>query len=146
MLAVVLVASGCASNTSTSPEDRESPPENQTDDVGTDPSEGASNTTIVTYTSSGFQPNTVTVQQGDTVLWRSEASRPMWVASNRHPTHTQHDGSSRSQHCENGAPTSSSIFDQCSVGGSFTFTFDKKGDWNYHNHGNNVHQGTVIVE
>lgn len=103
---------------------------------------------IVTYTDSGFSPATVTIAEGTTVTWSNTSSRPMWVASGNHPTHTVYDGTSASQHCVSGAPTSASVFDECAAipaGGSYSFTFSKVGSWSYHNHVHASDMGTVVV-
>lgn len=144
VLAVVLIASGCASNSDETGEDPGNAPPG-TQNPGTSPTNISENATVVTYTSSGFQPQTVTVEQGDTVVWRSESSKPMWVASNQHPIHSQYAGSSRGEHCSNG-DQNTAAFDQCSTGSSFSFTFEKTGEWGYHNHEYSQHSGTVVVE
>jgi plastocyanin len=140
LLAVVVVASGCAGNsTDTQLQDQNSTstPSNISENISADQT--------ITYTSSeGFQPSTVTVQQGDTVVWIAE-SGSMWVGSDRHPTHTQYSGSTLSQHCQNG-DQSTAAFDQCSTGDRFSFTFEKTGEWMYHNHVNPGQTGTVVVE
>ncbi|XKT74800.1 MAG: hypothetical protein ACJKTH_01810 [Patescibacteria group bacterium UBA2163] len=85
----------------------------------------------VTYTDSGFSPQTVEVRRGDTVQFVNKSSRPMWVASNEHPAHTV-------------LPT----FDQFSVsafGESYEYTFEQEGTWEYHDHVNASELGTVIV-
>ncbi|MFB6213027.1 MAG: cell wall-binding repeat-containing protein [Candidatus Nanohaloarchaea archaeon] len=97
---------------------------------------------VVTYTDSGFQPQTITIQRGEEVTWVNEAGSSMWVASDRHPTHTQYDGTSTSQHCSDGE---SDTFDQCSSGGRFSFEFEKTGEFGYHNHRAAGDTGTVIV-
>lgn len=149
-MVVALVASGCAadSNADTSQNDNLSTPEDTQSPEDSDDSQSSNSSdspVTVTYTDSGFQPSTVTIQKGQTVRWESEASGSMWVASSRHPTHMEYAGSSRTEHCSNGEQTSSA-FDQCSSGSSFSFTFEKTGDWNYHNHDSPSHLGTVVVE
>lgn len=98
---------------------------------------------IVTYTSNGFSPETVTVSVGDTVRFVNNSGNNMWVASDMHPTHADYDGTSLSQHCPD--PTNTS-FDQCESGEEYTFTFTKTGTWNYHNHVRASHSGTIIVQ
>lgn len=137
VLFAAIITSGCTDTTN------EPLPEGDTSN-GATPSNLSENATVVTHTGSGFQPQTVTVEKGDTVVWQSENGN-MWVASNRHPTHTQYAGSSRSEHCSNG-DQNTAAFDQCSEGSSFSFTFEKTGEWNYHNHQNSFQGGTVIVE
>jgi plastocyanin len=131
---LTVVISGCANSAEM--------PENN--DTSTVPSNVSENATIVTHTTAGFEPSTVTVEKGETVVWQSETSS-MWVASDRHPTHTEYSGTSESEHCQSG-DQNTAAFDQCSEGSSFSFTFEKTGEWSYHNHRNSFQGGTVIVE
>lgn len=96
-------------------------------------------TTVVTYTDSGFSPKVITVVKGTTVVFKNSASDGVWVASNPHPIHS-------------GYPTRGgclgSTFDSCSSiapGGSWPFTFNIVGTWGYHNHLNPSEGGTVVV-
>lgn len=103
---------------------------------------------VITYTNSGFSPKTITIAEGTTVTWVNNSSGQMWVAGGPHPTHTAYDGTSESEHCVSGAPTSPQVFDECTAipqGGSFSFTFAKVGTWQYHNHMHESDQGTVTV-
>lgn len=97
----------------------------------------------VIYTENGFDPETITITQGETVRFVNESDNQMWVASDEHPTHTQYAGTTLSEHCKANTNTG---FDQCGDGDTFTFTFDKSGTWNYHNHLFSTDQGSVIVE
>lgn len=97
----------------------------------------------VRYTDQGFEPASVTVSEGETVRFVSETNTQMWVASDEHPTHANYDETTLNQHCDDEASDS---FDQCESGDSFTFTFDKVGEWQYHNHLNANDGGTVVVE
>lgn len=135
LIAATVIVSGCASSTGASPEDGSSEMQ---------PSNLSENTTVVTHTSSGFEPGTVTIEKGETVVWRSETGN-MQVASDQHPRHTEYSGTSRAEHCENG-DQNSAAFDQCSAGERFSFTFEKTGEWSYHNHVKSFQGGTVIVE
>lgn len=96
----------------------------------------------VKYTADGFIPDSVTIKHGGVVTFVSADETPMWVASNAHPTHLQYDGTSRTQHCPDIKGTA---FDQCTPGKSYSFTFLKVGNWNYHNHVNANDDGTIIV-
>src|SRR6266568_2740798 len=40
------------------------------------------------YTENGFQPHSITIKKGQTVIWTNKDSDELWVASNPHPTHT----------------------------------------------------------
>ncbi|MEJ0053903.1 MAG: plastocyanin/azurin family copper-binding protein [bacterium] len=102
----------------------------------------------VTYTDSGFSPKTVTVGAGTKVTWVNNSSHTMWIGSDEHPSHTDYDNTSRTSHCVNNAPSSSSVFDECTAigkGGSWSFTFGKTGTWGYHNHTGANDTGSVTV-
>ena len=97
-------------------------------------------TTIVTYTDSGFSPQSVTITQGQTVRFQNAGTDNIRVGSDPHPLH-------------NGYPTTggciSSTFDSCSPitpGSSWSFTFGVKGTWGYHDHLHPSRTGTVIVQ
>lgn len=86
----------------------------------------------VTYSDSGFSPQVLTVEQGMTVTFVNRSSRGMWVASVVHPTHEVLPG-----------------FDQLSAGGngtSYSYSFERTGEWKYHNHVFPGDTGTIIVE
>lgn len=110
----------------------------------TAPSEPATQeTATVTYDESGFSPATITIAKGTTVTFVNNSDMPLWVASNPHPAHTDYPE-----------------FDTPKILGrmpkmeeDFTFTFDRAGTWQYHNHTASgdtgtygVHPGTIIVE
>lgn len=100
----------------------------------------------VSYTTSGFNPKTVTINKGDTIKFTNQVEGNMWVGADMHPTHTEYDDTSLKDHCATGATPS---FDSCkniSKGGSYSFTFTKVGNWNYHNHSSASHKGTVVVK
>jgi len=97
----------------------------------------------VTYTAGGFESDTVTIEQGEQVRWVNESGSAMWIATDLHPSHAEYEGTTRSEHCPD---EDNSSFDQCETGDVYTFTFDKAGEWGYHNHVNASHGGTVIVE
>lgn len=92
---------------------------------------GMPDSVIVNYTDDGFSPTTVQISKGETVQFINRSSRPMWVASNMHPAH-------------NILPT----FDQFGVSGSgesYSYTFDRQGVWEYHDHINASKIGEIIV-
>jgi plastocyanin len=126
LLAVLLVA-GCASQ-STPPPSTTPPP--------------SSSSYTVEITSAGYSPSTVTVKAGDIVTWVNMDSAPHWIASASHPTHTVYP--------ETGGCIGST-FDACkglAQGESWSFTFNQKGSWNYHDHLNPQAPffGKVVVE
>ena len=79
---------------------------------------------LVTYTSSGFLPKTLTIKTGATVIFKNNNNRSLWVASANHPTHRIYPETS---------PTDclGSSFDTCaslSSGETWSFTFNSVGD------------------
>lgn len=89
-------------------------------------------TILVHYTDTGFEPAVVTIKPGDAVEFINKSQASMWVASAVHPTHEE-------------LPE----FDQeeaVGFNGVYDFTFEEDGSWNYHNHANSEHTGTVVVE
>jgi plastocyanin len=137
MLALIVAASGCLHTTATA--------DTQPDETSS-PAEPVdySDTRTIYFTGSDFQPSSLTIEQGDTVTWINNASTSMWVASDQHPTHTEYEGSTLREHCQNGDQTTSA-FDQCSTGDEFSFTFEKTGEWSYHNHQPFARGGTITV-
>jgi len=101
---------------------------------------------VVVYADSGYSPSKIFVKIGDTVTWKNESSSGMWTASGLHPSHVIYSGTSLEEHCPDIQNTS---FDECKSGQpgtSWSFKFDKKGVWRYHNHIQPSDFGTVIVE
>lgn len=94
----------------------------------------------VEITSSGFSPNTLTINAGDTVTFVNKDSRSHWPASAVHPTHTVYP--------ESGGCIGSK-FDACkglAQSETFSFKFDQKGTWKYHDHLNPGLTGTIVVQ
>lgn len=86
----------------------------------------------VRYTDSGFVPENVVVEKGSMVEFINESSTQMWVASAPHPSHQI-------------LPT----FDQfkpTKKGSIYRYTFDKPGEWEYHDHINPSRGGTITVQ
>ena len=97
-------------------------------------------TFTVEITSSGFSPNPVEINGGDTIVFLNKDSSDHWVASAIHPTHTSYP--------ESGGCIGRK-FDSCrrlAAGENFTFTFNQVGSWNYHDHLNPSLTGTVVVK
>jgi len=141
IIAAVVLASGCIhSDSSKTGSDIDQP---SPDDTSA-PSENTEQTNTVYYTDDGFVPQTVEIETGETVTWINNASRPMWVGSDNHPRHTQYSGSSLLEHCQ-GGDQNIAAFDQCSEGDRFSFSFEKQGEWGYHNHKFAGDSGAVVV-
>lgn len=86
----------------------------------------------IRYTNQGFVPTILVVQVGAMVQFVNESDTDMWVASNEHPGHTD-------------LPT----FDQFSASeknSTYTYTFDQKGMWTFHDHLQPAFDGVVEVQ
>lgn len=104
------------------------------------------NENVVIYTDSGFSPSTIRVKIGATVTFKNESSKAMWPASAIHPSHKVYSGTSLQEHCPD---INRTAFDACTgiqPGNSWSFTFQKKGNWKYHDHLNPGNTGTILVE
>lgn len=100
-------------------------------------------TVTVTYTDSGFSPQSIEVAKGSTVNFVNKSSVPIWVASDPHPEHTDYPE----------FDTPRVIGRLPEMGEDFSFTFNKAGTWKYHSHtasgdGTDVgiHPGVIIVK
>ena len=94
----------------------------------------------VEITSSGFTPRILKVKTGEMVTFVNMDTKPHWPASAVHPTHGEY---------PEGGGCIGSTFDACGglkTGESYSFTFQHKGEWNYHDHLNSGLTGTIIVE
>ena len=104
--------------------------------------EGSSKNKILTIeiTSDGFSPNPLIIGMGDRVTWINKDTVEHWPASAIHPTHEVYP--------ESGGCIGSK-FDACrglKEGESWSFTFNEKGEWNYHDHLTTGLYGKVIVQ
>lgn len=99
----------------------------------------------VTYSDAGFSPKSVSVTVGTKVIFVNQSTKNMWVASAKHPDHTAYSGTSLSQHCPD---ASNSAFDECTAdapGKTYSFIFNKEGEWKYHDHIDATKFGTIVV-
>jgi len=99
----------------------------------------------IEMTSSGFSPATLNIKQGDKVTFVNKDSSAHWPASAMHPTHTVYPGSDIKK-C--GTNEERNIFDACNdipPGESWSFTFNEKGNWGYHDHLSASLFGKIIV-
>lgn len=87
--------------------------------------------TEVAYTDSGFSPKEMNISAGETVTWINKSTKKMWVASAPHPAHTDYPEFDAKKGVD--------------PGGSYSFTFEKPGNWKYHNHTNPTDFGSVNV-
>jgi plastocyanin len=116
------------SNSDTNQEERS---ETSTSSSATSSADTNNETTTVTLSKDGFSPQTVTIAEGEIVVWMNESGREATVNSDRHPTH------------RNYTPLN---LDQFSPGESLSLVFNEPGTYTYHNHLNPSQTGAVIVE
>ena len=100
---------------------------------------------VVEVNEKGFEPLTIEIKKGESVVWMAGDVQRFWIASNNHPTHTRYPNSSIEK-C--GTSNQSSTFDACRVyftGENYSFKFDRVGSWGYHDHIRAWAMGTVVV-
>lgn len=79
----------------------------------------------------GYTPRDITITQGDTIEFSTNLDEPFWPASNVHPTHrifSEFDP-------KEPVPASE----------TWSFTFNRVGEWGYHDHLAPIHTGTITV-
>jgi len=94
-------------------------------------SPGVSVGITVGVTASGFSPVEITVKKGTVVTFKNDSTSPIWPASNPHPAHTDYPEFDANK--------------SIGAGESFSFTFDRVGDWGFHNHLSSGSTGVVHV-
>lgn len=78
-------------------------------------------TVTISMTKDGFSPNTSSIKLGEAVMFRNDtASDFFWPASDLHPTHELYPEFDPRMPIE--------------PGGSWTFVFERVGNWSYHDH------------
>lgn len=85
----------------------------------------------VEYADGGFVPDRVEINQGGQIKFLNRSDRPLWPASNIHPTHQVYPGFDAK------GPIGS--------GEAWVFNFDQVGVWRYHNHLSPTDGGTIVV-
>jgi plastocyanin len=91
----------------------------------------ASEIVSIVLTETGYEPQNITIEQGTTISFTTTTGRPHWPASNLHPTHDEY-----------------SEFDPMEpvpADESWSFTFDKAGDWTFHDHLRAYFTGEIVV-
>lgn len=100
-----------------------------TDTTSTQPPVDAAST--ITYSNDGFSPASLTVKAGTTITVKNDSARILQFNSNPHPEHT-----------DEGELNVGVV----SPGKTKTFTVTKAGTHGFHNHLNDSHTGTIVVE
>ncbi len=86
----------------------------------------------VSYDGTSFTPKTITIKQGDIVVFKNNSNKDFWPASNNHPSHTLYPEFDPKK--------------SIAPGGKFEFKFLKTGTWGFHDHKNDDATGTIIVK
>ncbi|MCP6719992.1 MAG: cupredoxin domain-containing protein [Patescibacteria group bacterium] len=87
---------------------------------------------VVELHEDGFHPEKITIQKGAVVTFITTRNKDFWPASNLHPTHIIY---------REFDPKKAIAPDN-----SWNFTFNKTGEWRYHDHTAPYFTGTIIVE
>ena len=121
LFGLMILVSGCAQ--------QPQPPADQGDKlVPPTPSK----TVTVNITSEGYEPGTITINEGDTIIFTNVNDGPHWVASNPHPIHTDMRGFDARKALQPGE--------------SYSFTFTEPGTWGCHDHLDTATMCTIIVQ
>ncbi len=97
---------------------------------------------IIKYYNTGFSPNHATIFVGQAVRFENDSDRPMWIASNPHPVHTNYPLKAVNA-------CGGSDFDECvsiGKGEHWDFIFKREGSWGFHNHMRGSDEGTIYVK
>ncbi|MBI3420894.1 MAG: hypothetical protein HY006_02420 [Candidatus Sungbacteria bacterium] len=86
---------------------------------------------IIELQEDGFHPPVITIPRGDTVKFMSTKKNYFWPASDLHPTHAIYAEFDPKEPIESD--------------GTWSFRFEKTGEWRYHDHLAPYFTGTIIV-
>ncbi len=95
-------------------------------------SDVVSSKNTITYKDGVYSPSSITIHQGEILVFLNKSGKAMWPASNIHPTHDIYPAFD---------PRRPLATDE-----QWSFVFDKKGIWQYHDHLFPSVRGIVIVE
>lgn len=91
-----------------------------------------------------YEPEDITIRQGDKIVFVNKGKNNHWPASNIHPTHRLYPNSGIDK-----CGIEEEIFDACrgiAPGDSYTFRFVHAGTWRYHDHLYPKLKGKIVVE
>ena len=93
--------------------------------------EGDDGSVVVHVTDDGFEPRSVEVDAGTTVVFENVGGEAHWPASDDHPTHEEYPEFDPKKPVQPGT--------------EWSFTFDRPGEWGYHDHMNPYLTGEIEV-
>lgn len=88
----------------------------------------------ITYSDKGFSPATFDAALGDTLKFTNNSTKDFWPASGPHENHAS------------GGFAEFDAKDGIKSGGTYEIMMSKAGAWEFHNHFNEDHEGTVTVK
>ena len=86
---------------------------------------------VVELREEGFYPKEITIGKGDTIQFTTIRTKLFWPASNLHPSHTIYPEFDPNEPID--------------PNNSWSFQFDRVGEWRYHDHLAPYYTGTIIV-
>ena len=115
---------------------------------------------VIEITDTGFKPSSLKIKAGEVATFISKATAPVWPAGDTHPTHDTYPSetyalpgdqakSFGSKACVEYGIRKGDVFDPCKLllpEETFSFRFNEKGTWGFHNHVKPEHTGKIIVE
>ncbi len=88
----------------------------------------------ISYSDKGFEPATFDATLGDTLKFTNKSTKEFWPATGPHENHGS--GGFAEFDSKNGIAS----------GASYEIVMSKAGAWEFHNHFNETHEGTVTVK
>jgi plastocyanin len=85
----------------------------------------------IAFNGTAFSPATLSIKQGDIVIFRNNSNKAFSPASAPHPAHTDYPEFDPKR--------------QIAAGGSYQFKFEKVGSWRFHDHLTPSAFGTITV-
>lgn len=86
---------------------------------------------VITLTDKGFNPSEITIKKGETVSFVTNTRNLFWPASNLHPSHLIYPEFDPKEPVQPDA--------------AWSFTFEKTGEWKFHDHLAPYFTGTITV-
>ncbi|PIR83791.1 hypothetical protein COU18_02285 [Candidatus Kaiserbacteria bacterium CG10_big_fil_rev_8_21_14_0_10_51_14] len=89
-------------------------------------------TVSIVLSEEGFIPRYVLIRKGTTINFTTTREYQFWPASNEHPAHTMYSAFDPQQPLESED--------------SWSFVFDRAGEWSFHDHVRSYYTGIIYVE
>ena len=132
IISLSLAACNRSANEEPSPEITDTEEQTNTNTGANEADEVVPVENLVLIENGKFSPQKMTVAQGTTITWTNKEEDKHWIISDPHPTHSD------LPELDSGEALLQNE--------TYQFTFDKIGEWNYHDKLNTTITGTVVVE